>query len=89
MTGRVKQDLIRLKLTKGQVLDQVALHIDAELPIFHLLLTAYFTTPQPSYVIKRLPVGKTFIYVKVSLPQLEADEKPYMLMMSAHEPDKR
>jgi hypothetical protein len=86
-TGRVKQDLIRLKLTKGQVLDHVAQHIDAELPIYYLLLTMYFETPQPAYVIKRLLVGKTAIYFKVSLPQLEAEEKPYMLMMSAHEPD--
>jgi len=87
ITGRVAQDLIRLKLTKGQVLDQAARHIDAGLPIHLLMLTEYFVTPRPAYVIKRLPIDEIAIYFKVSLP--EPGEKPEMLIMSVHEPDNR
>src|SRR6266849_7863466 len=82
--GRVKQDLIRLRLTKGQVLDRALQHIDAGLPIHCVMQTMYFETPQPGYIINPLIVAGIAIYFKVSLPQTEAGEKPYMLLMSVH-----
>src|SRR5208283_4561117 len=75
-----------IEVNKGQVLDQAARHIDAGLPIHFLMLTEYFVTPRPAYFIKRLLIGEIVIYFMVSLPQ--PGEKPEMLIMSVHEPDK-
>jgi hypothetical protein len=86
LTGRVKEDLIRLRLTKGRVLDCAVEHIDAGLPIHCALQTMYFKTPQLAYIIRPLAAGAVGLYFKVALPQLEAGEEPYMLIMSIHEP---
>jgi hypothetical protein len=88
-TGRVKQDLIRLRLTKGKVLDCAVRHIDARLPIHCALQTMYFEIPQLAYIIRPLVADAVSLYFKVALPQPEAGEKPYMLIMSAHEPDSK
>ena len=68
-TGRVKQDLIKLKLAKGDVLDQVVRHIDAGLPIYCAVQTMYFPTPRLAYVIKPLVLGTITLFFKVALPQ--------------------
>ncbi len=89
LTGRVKQDLIRLRLTKGKVLDCVVRHVDARLPIHCAVQTMYFEIPQLAYVIRPLTVDAVCLYFKVALPPLEAGEKPYMLIMSVHEHDSK
>lgn len=83
-TGRVKEDLIRLGLTKGSVLNSVVNHIDAGHPVYSVMLTMYFETPRVAYVIKPLMVGKLALYFKVALPVRSMGEKT-LLILSAHE----
>jgi hypothetical protein len=84
-TGRVKEDLIRLKLSKGEVLDGALRHIDAGSAIHCQMQTMYFDTPQLGYVIFPLIVGTVALYFKVVLPPLDEAEKPYLLVLAAHE----
>jgi len=85
-TGRVKQDLIRFKLSKGEVLDHALRHIDSGLPIYCQMQTMYFEKPCLGYVIQPLVVRAVALFFKVALPPLEEGEEPYLQILAAHEP---
>jgi hypothetical protein len=85
-TGRVKADLIRLKLSKGEVLDQALRHIEAGQTIHCQMQMMYFETPRLGYVICPLVVGTVALYFKVALPPIEEGEKPYLQVLAIHEP---
>jgi hypothetical protein len=86
LTGRVKTDLIRLKLSKGKVLEQARRHIDSGAVIHCQMQVMYFDSPQLGYIIRPLMVGTLALYFKAALPPLEPEEKPYLLVLAAHEP---
>jgi hypothetical protein len=86
LTGRVKQDLVRLKLSKGEVLDEALRHVEAGATIHCQLQTMFFETPCLGYIIRPLVVGTVVLYFKVVLPPLEEGEEPYLLILAAHEP---
>jgi hypothetical protein len=85
-TGRVKADLIRLKLTKGEVLDCALRHIEAGATIYCQPQTMYFEKPVLGYVIRPLIVKTMGLYFKVAVPPLEEGEDPYLQILAVHEP---
>jgi hypothetical protein len=85
-TGRVKSDLVRLKLSKGEVLDHAVRHMEAGLIIHCQTQTMFFKTERLGYIICPLVVEGKAIYFKVALPPLEEGEKPYLQILAAHEP---
>jgi hypothetical protein len=87
VTGRVKADLIRLRLSKGEVLDQAVCHIEAGSTIHCKVQTMYFKTERLGYIISPLMVRTQAVYFKVALPPLEKGEEPYLQILAVHEPE--
>jgi len=85
-TGRVKTDLIRLKLSKGEVLDHALHHIEAGEAMHCQMQTMYFEKPTLGYVIRPLIVGNVALYFKIAIAPLKKGEKPYLQILSIHEP---
>jgi hypothetical protein len=84
VTGRAKQDLIKLRLDKGTLLSHAVAHLEAKLPLECQMQTMYFEQPQPAYVVSSLVVRGIALYFKVAIPPVEEDVRPYLLIMSAH-----
>ena len=90
LTGRTKETLITLRLSKGALLDPVRIHIVSRLPVYCEQQTMYdidyAEKPTFGYVICPLYIGANKLYVKVILPAVarECDEH---LIVSAHTPN--
>lgn len=87
VTERVKTDLIRLKLSKGDVLEAAVQHLkNSVLPIYCELQTMYEKTPLMGYIFCPLLVMGLELYVKLILPPARSELDERLLMLAAHEP---
>jgi hypothetical protein len=87
VTERVKIDLIRLKLSKGDVLEAAIQHLKgATLPIYCELQTMYEKTNIMGYIFCPLIVSELELYVKLILPPAKCELDERLLMLAAHEP---
>lgn len=87
-TGRATEDLVKLKLSRGEVLDSMRVHLKAKLPLYSELQTMSELEPVMGYIFCPLVIqGKDLrIFCKFILPDvaLERDEKIWV--KSCHEP---
>lgn len=85
-TERVKADLIRLKLSKGDVLEAAIQHLKGALPIYCELQTMYELTDIMGYIFCPLIVSELELFVKFILPPANCELEERLLMLAAHEP---
>ena len=87
-TGRVKEDLVRLRLSKGDILDEIIAHLkNAALPVFYQVQTMYEKAEEMGYVFCPLRVNGIDLYVKLVIPPAESELRECLLIRAVHEPE--
>ena len=87
VTERVKGDLIRLKLSKGDVLEAAIPHLkNPALPLYCELQTMYEEIDIMGYIFCPLVVKGLELYVKLILPPADCELNERLLMLASHEP---
>lgn len=88
VSERVKQDLIRLKLSKGDVLDEVIRHLkNVDLPLYSEIQTMDEPGEElVGYVFCPLRIAEKELYVKFVLPPAEKEIDEKLFLKACHEP---
>ena len=90
LLGKTMDALIKFRLSKGRLLDEVLAHFSRKGPLYCQLQTMYDPeyekNPPAGYVICPLYIEDHKFYVKVILPPVERECDEH-LIISAHEPE--
>lgn len=88
-TGRAKEDLIKLKMSKGELLDSMRSHLREKLPLYMQLQTMSEIEPIIGYVFcPLLIIGRDLrIFCKFKIPTVEYEKDEKLFILSNHFPE--